>query len=185
SVGPVALVETAGRRLIAAPSVNNPTNDHPATVSIVDATRSKQLELQSLLVLPAKAIITQSTRALLTGDGKYCFIASSYEEPTLFAFDVESGQVVAQAKLEGRPSEVAWFDNGATRRLAVASAVANTLAIFNVDARGVLSQAATFSPPGARFDEANNPAFSSDGRTVFIAAADGDQVFALDSDSGI
>jgi hypothetical protein len=104
SAGPVALIETAGRRLLTAPSVNDPANGHPATVSIVDATRAKQLELQALLVLPAKAILTQATRALLTSDGKYCVIASSYDEPTLFAFDVASGQVVAQAKLDGRPS---------------------------------------------------------------------------------
>ncbi|HKP11988.1 MAG TPA: PQQ-binding-like beta-propeller repeat protein, partial [Blastocatellia bacterium] len=185
SAGPVALVETASRRLLAAPSANDPTNGHPATVSIVDATRAKQLELQSLLVLPGKTLITQSTRALLTRDGKYCLIASSYEEPTLFAFDVESGQVVSQVKLEGRPSEVALFDDGPTRRLAVASASANTLAVFGLDAQGALAQAATFAPPNARFDEANNPAFSGDGRTVYIAAADGGQVFALDSDSGI
>jgi DNA-binding beta-propeller fold protein YncE len=185
TAGPLTLIETASRRLIAVPSVNDPANDHPATVSIVDATRAKQLELQSLLVLPAKAIITQSTRALLTRDGKYCLIASSYEEPTLFAFDVESGQAISQLKLEGRPSEVALFDDGTTRRLAVVSAKANTLAIFGVDAQGTLAQVASFAPPSARFDEANNPAFSSDGHTVYVAAAEGDQVFALDSDSGI
>jgi outer membrane protein assembly factor BamB len=185
SVGPVTLVEAAGRRLLAAASVNNPTNDHPATVSIVDATRSKQLELQTLIVLPGKAIITQATRALLTRDGKYCLIAASYEEPTLFSFDVDSGQLVAQLKLEGRPSEIALFDNGATRRLAIASASANALALINVDEQGALAQVAAFSPPNARFDEANNPAFSEDGQMVYIAAADGGQVFAFDSDSGI
>jgi hypothetical protein len=122
---------------------------------------------------------------LLTRDGKHCLIASSYEEPTLFSFDVESGQVVAQLKLGGRPSEVALFENGATRRLAVASAAANRLSLFNIDAQGVLSEAGAFSPPSGRFDEANNPAFSGDGHTVYVAAAEGDQVFALDSDSGI
>jgi hypothetical protein len=185
SAGPVALVETAGRRLIAAPSVNNPTNDHPATVSIIDATRAKQLELKSLLVLPAKAIITQSTRALLTGDGKYCLIASSYDKATLFSFDVETGQMVAQLKLDGRPSEIALFDDGTTRRLAIASAAANLLSIFNIDGQGGLSPVTAFSPPNARFDEANNPAFSRDGDLVYMAAADGGQVFALDCNSGI
>lgn len=185
SVGPISLVETGGRRLVAAPSVNNPTAGHPATVSIVDVTRAKQLELKALLVLPDKAIITQATRALLTRDGRHCLIASSYEEATLFSFDVETGQVVAQLKLEGRPSEVALFDDGATRRLAIASAAANTLALVNVDGQGALAQVAAFSPPNARFDEANNPAFSSDGNMVYIAAATGEQVFALGADNGI
>src|SRR5581483_4589690 len=57
--------------------------------------------------------------------------------------------------------------------------------MFNLDGQGTLAQVGMFSPSGARFDEANNPAFSGDGRTVYIAAAEGEQVFALDSDSGI
>ncbi|HJQ23167.1 MAG TPA: PQQ-binding-like beta-propeller repeat protein [Blastocatellia bacterium] len=185
SVGPLTLVEAAGRRLLAAPSANDPTNGHPATVSIVDATRAKQLELQSLLVLPAKAALTQATRALMTADGKLCLIASSGDEPALLAFDVETGQVLAQAKLEGQPAEVALFDDGKTRRMAVTSVAANTLSIFSVGAQGALTEAGTFSPAGGRFNEANNPAFSGDGRMIYIAAAEGEQVFALDSDSGI
>ncbi|HKQ04183.1 MAG TPA: PQQ-binding-like beta-propeller repeat protein [Blastocatellia bacterium] len=185
SVGPLSLVETAGRRLLAAPSANDPADGHPATISIIDATRAKQLELQALLVLPGKATLTQATRALLTSDGKLCLIASSGEEQALFAFDVETGQVIAQAKLDGKPSEVALFDDGKTRRVAVASVAANTLSLFNLDGQGALAQVGTFSPSGGRFDEANNPAFSGDGRMVYIAAAEGEQVFALDSDSGI
>lgn len=185
SAGPVGLVEIAGRRLLAVSSANDPAQGHPATVSIVDATRAKQLELQALLVLPAKATITQSTPALLTRDGKYCLIASSYDERALFAFDVESGQVVSQVKLEGQPMEVAMFDDGTTRRLAVMSSDINTLSLFNLDTQGALSQVTSFVPPNARFDMNNNPAFSSDGRTVYIAATNSGQVFALDSDSGI
>ena len=185
SVGPLSLVETAGRRLLAAPSANDPANGHPATISIIDATRAKQLELQALLVLPARALLSQATRALLTSDGKLCLIASSDAEPALFAFDVETGQVIAQAKLDGKPSEVALFDDGHTRRVAVASVTANTLSLFSLDGQGALAQVGTFSPSGAQFGEANNPAFSGDGRAVYIAAAEGEQVFALDSDSGI
>ncbi|MFL6273893.1 MAG: YncE family protein [Blastocatellia bacterium] len=185
SVGPLSLVETAGRRLLAAPSANDPANGHPATISIIDATRAKQLELQALLVLPGKATLTQATRALLTSDGKLCLIASSREEQSLFAFDVETGQVIAQAKLDSEPSEIALFDDGKTRRVAVASVAANTLSLFNLDGQGALAQVGTFSPSGVRFDEVNNPAFSGDGRMVYIAAAEGEQVFALDSDSGI
>ncbi|HVG22354.1 MAG TPA: hypothetical protein VNI02_25170, partial [Blastocatellia bacterium] len=49
SVGPISMIEAAGRRLIAAPAANDPGHDHPATVSIVDATSAKRLELKSLL----------------------------------------------------------------------------------------------------------------------------------------
>jgi len=98
TAGPISLIETAGRRLIAAPAVNDPSKDSPATVSIVDATSAKRLNLKSLLFLPPKAIITHTTRALLTNDGRFCMIASSFDEPTLFSFDVESGQIVSQLK---------------------------------------------------------------------------------------
>jgi hypothetical protein len=179
------MIETAGRRLIAAPAVNDPSHDHPATVSIIDATSARRLELKSLLVLPDKAIVTPATRALLTRDGRFCLIASSLDEPTLFAFDVETGQVASKVSLVGRPSEVALLDEAGKRMLAVVSAVSSSLSIIKIDEQGGLSEAASFSPAGARFDESNNPAFSADGRTVYIAAAAGDQLYAIDAESGI
>src|SRR5438093_8420729 len=52
-LGSISMVETSGRRLIAAPAVNDPAGGTPATISIIDATSAKRLELKSLLVLPA------------------------------------------------------------------------------------------------------------------------------------
>lgn len=185
SVAPISMIETAGRRLIAAPAANDPSHDHPATVSIIDATSAKRLELKSLLFLPGDASITPSTRALLTSDGRFCLIASSFGEPTLFSFDVETGQVAAKLSLVGRPSEIALYDKGGKRTLAVASAVSSNLSIIKISEQGGLSEAASFSPAGASFEESNNPAFSADGRTVYIAAATGDQLYAIDAESGI
>jgi len=185
TVGPISMVEAGGHRYIAATAANNPAADSPATVTIIDATSAKRLEMKSLLVLPAKAIITQATRAMLTRDGRFCLVASSFDEPTLFAFDVETGQRVSELKLGGRPSEIALFDDGNARRLAVASAAANRLSILKVDEQGALTSLAEFTPAGARFDESNNPAFSSDGQRVYIAAASGDQLYLLDAESGI
>jgi outer membrane protein assembly factor BamB len=185
SIGPISMIESAGRRLIAAPAANDPSHDHPATVSIIDATKSKRLELKSLLVLPGDALITPATRALLTSDGRFCLIASSFSEPTLFSFDVETGQVASKISLIGRPSEVALFDEGGKCMLAVASAVSSRLLMIKIDEQGGLSEVANFSPAGSRFDEPNNPAFSADGSIVYIAAATGDQLYAIDADSGI
>ena len=185
SIGPISMVETAGRRLIAAPSVNDPAHDHPATISIIDATSAKRLEMKSLLVLPGDAAITSATRALLTRDGRFCLIASGLNEPTLFSFDVETGQVASKISLVGRPSEVALFDEGGRRMLAVVSPVSSSLSMIKIDEQGGLSEAANFTPAGSRFDEPNNPAFSADGRTVYIAAATGDHLYAIDADSGI
>lgn len=185
SIGPLSMIETAGRRLIAAPAVNDPGHDHPATISIIDATSAKQLELKSLLVLPGDALITSATRAFLTRDGRFCLIASSFSEPALFSFDVETGQVASKISLIGRPSEAALFDEGGKRLIAVASAVSSSLSVIKIDEHGGLSEVANFSPAGSRFDESNNPAFSADGRTVYIAAATGDQLYAVDAESGI
>src|SRR5262249_17735051 len=61
----------------------------------------------------------------------------------------------------------------------------NNLSVIKIDDQGGLSSAANFNPSIARFGEANNPAFSSDGRLVYIAASIGGRLFALDSESGI
>ena len=185
TIGPISMVEAAGRRLIAAPAVNDPSHDNPATVTIIDATSAKRLELKSLLVLPKDALITPSTQALLTRNGRFCLIASSFDVPTLLAFEVETGRLVSHAPLIGRPSELAFDDSGSRQTVAVASAVSNSVSIIKLDGEGQLSAAATFSPAGASLDDANNPAFSSDGRLLYIAASNGDKLFSVDVESGI
>ena len=185
TLGSISMVETAGRRLIAVPAVNDPTGGAPATVSIIDATSAKRLEMKALLVLPRDAIITPATGAMLTRDGRFCLIASSFDVPTLYSFDVETGQLASHVALIGRPSEMALYDDGGRRMLAVSSAAGNNLSVVTIDEQGGLVSIANFSPSIARFDEANNPAFSSDGRLVYIAASTGDRLFALDSESAI
>lgn len=184
TAGPISMVEAAGRRLIAVPALSDASRGLAPTVSIVDAKSARRLDVKSLLVLPADAQITTATRPVLTRDGRFCLIASSFSEPHLFSFDVETGQLASQLSLVGRPSEMAFHDEGGKRRLAISSAVANSVSIIDVDAEGQLSLASSFTPTGARLDEANNPAFSGDGRTLYIAASEGDQLFAIDADSG-
>lgn len=184
TAGPISMIETEGRRLIAVPSANNPSAGHPATVSIIDATSAKRMELRALIALPSSAQITTATRALLTGDGRFCLIASSFEEPALYVFNVETGEVVSQLSLVGRPSEIALYENGSTKKVAVASAVSNSLSLIRLDREGQLSLAGSFSPSDARFDEWNNPAFSHDGQEIYIAALTGDQLFCVNAESG-
>jgi outer membrane protein assembly factor BamB len=179
------MTESAGRRLIAVPAVNDPAGGSPATVSIIDATSAKNLEMKALLVLPRDASITPATGAMLTRDGRFCVIASSFDVPMLYSFDVETGQLVSHLALIGRPSEIALYDDGGRRMLAVASASGNNLSVIRIDEQGGLVSGANFSPSIARFDEANNPAFSSDGRLVYIGASTGDRLFAIDSESAI
>lgn len=190
NVGAISMIEAAGQRLIAVPAANDPLRGGPATVTIVDATSAKRLEMRSLLVLPRDAQITSSTGAVLTNDGRFCLVASSLDVPTLYSFDVQTGALISHLALIGRPSEIALFDNtGANggsgqRVVALASAEKNDLSLIKVDDHGGLSSGANFSPSVARFDDANNPAFSSDGRTVYIAGSTGNRLFAVDSESG-
>lgn len=185
TLGAISIMETAGRRLIAVPAANDPANGTPATVSIIDASSAKRLELKSLLVLPSDARITAATGAVLTRDGRFCLVASSFDVPTLYSFNVDSGDMVSHLALPGRPSEIALYEDGTRRAVALASAAGNNLSVIRIDDQGGLTSGANFSPSIARFDEANNPAFSSDGKLVYIAASTGDRLFALDSESGI
>ncbi len=184
TAGPISMIQTEGRRLIAVPSANNPAAGHPATVSIIDATSAKRMELRALIALPSSAQITTATRALMTGDGRFCLIASSFEEPALYVFKVDTGEVVSQLSLVGRPSEIALYESGATSKVAVASAVSNSLSLIRLDEEGQLSLAGSFSPSDARLDEWNNPAFSHDGQEVYIAALAGDQLFCVNAGNG-
>lgn len=185
TAGPISMIETAGRRLIAVPALNDASGSGMApTVSIVDATSARRLDVKSLLVLPSNAQITPATRAVLTRDGRFCLIASSFSEPQLFSFDIETGQIASQLALVGRPSEIALHDEGGKGRLAVSSSVANSVSIIDIDGEGQLSLVSSFAPAGARLDDANNPAFSSDGRAFYIAASEGDQLFAVDAETG-
>lgn len=187
NVGAISMIEAAAKRLIAVPAANDPKGGGPATVTVVDATSAKRLELKSLLVLPRDAQITSSTRAVLTLDGRFCLIASSFDVPTLYSFDVQTGDLVSHLALLGRPSEIALFDNAGNagrRVVAIASAEKNNLSLIKIDDQGSLSSGANFSPSIARFDGSNNPEFSADGSTVYIAGSTGDRLFAVDAESG-
>lgn len=185
TLGSISMLEAGGRRLVAVPAVNDPKGGIPATVAIIDATSAKRPELRSLLLLPGDAMITPSTTARLTSDGRFCLIASSFDVPTLYSFDVETGQLLSHLTLIGRPSEMSVYEGQSRRLIAVASAPSNNLEVINLDQEGRLASVASFSPSIARLEEPNNPAFSADGRTLYIAASTGDRLFALDAQSGI
>jgi hypothetical protein len=182
----VSIVEVGVRRLIALPCANDPEHNRPATVSVIDATNAKHPTLIALIELPLDAQITPQTRALLTSDGRFGIIASSFGKPELFSFSVETGQLISRLALGGRPSEIALdqSQSGPTRLIAITSAAANTLFMIELDEQGGLSRAASFSPPSASFEESNNPVFSSDGQTIYVAAANGERLFAVSAKSG-
>lgn len=184
TAGPVTLVESEGRRLLAAPAVNDPGSGHPVTISVIDVTDAKSIELHTLIALPPAAQITAATRAYLTRDLRFCIIASSFPDPALFSISLETGQMASWMPLLGRPSETAFYERGSRRAMAIVSSQSNELVLVGVDREGNLSFKASFNPLGASFAEANNPAFSLDGRVVYVAAAKGDKLFQVDAASG-
>jgi hypothetical protein len=109
-------------------------------------------------------------------------IASSFDEPELFSFSVETGQMISRLRLAGRPSEIALRDD---RLIAMTSSAANTLSFVRLDENGQLTRGSNFKPVSAAFSDSNNPAFSGDGRSVYVAAADGEQLFQIDVDNGV
>ncbi len=184
TAGAISMVEANDRRLVAVPTANDPTNDRPATVTIVDATKPKNLEIIALTIFPKEAQFTPATRALLTPDGRFGIIASSLNEPTLYSFSAETGQLISQIAIGGQPSEIAMHNAAAKSLVAVASAAANSVSLLSLDDAGNLTKLSEFSPADGRFGEANNPAFSADGRIAYIAAAQGERLFAIDVLSG-
>src|SRR5262245_39695345 len=184
TAGAISMVEADNRRLIAVPTANDPDNDRPATVTMVDATKPKNLEIVAFTIFPKAVHFTSATRALLTPDGRFGLIASSFPQPTLYSFSAETGQLISQLAISGAPSEIVMQATSVKSIVAITSATANSLSLISLDEAGNLTRLSEFSPADAYFTNANNRVLSADGRLVYIAAAKGNQLFAIDVASG-
>ncbi len=191
SVGAISMIETNNSRLIAVPAINDPANGHPATVSIINATSARRPEIKSFIAFPLDTHFTPATRALLTRDARFGLVASGLDEASLFSFNVDTGQIISRISLPGSASEVTLYesttDNEAVEGnnlLAVSSGSANRLSFFKLDDGGELSLLSEFTPSSGRLGASNNPAFSADGRTAYIAASDGERLFAVNPSTG-
>jgi hypothetical protein len=185
--GLLSMIENGKGRFIALPTANDPDNARPATVNIINATIADRPEKVATIELPVDAHIGPDTRALLTADGRFGVIAASFNQPTLFSFSIESGKIISSLKLSGWPSAIALSDGKKNRKdslVAVVSVEANILEIMNLDARGRLTAGKSFNPIGMRLDVSNNPAFSDDGKIVYIAVYTGEHLFSIDTQKG-
>ena len=185
--GPVSMIETAERRLLAVPAVNDPDQGSPAAVSIIDATNVKSFNTVATVALPPTAHLTPTTRVLLTSNASTGVVASSFDEPTVYSFSVETGQIVSQQVVVGRPSEIAIYDPGpgvSGRLVAVTSAAANLVTILRLREEGTFEFVSAFSPGDRGVEDSNNPVFSGDGRLLYLAAARDERLFAFDVQTG-
>ncbi|HXG67623.1 MAG TPA: AMIN domain-containing protein [Blastocatellia bacterium] len=181
--GAPSMIQIGERRLIALPTANDPDGGRPATIHIINATRAEQLEHVAQIALPPDARLTPGSRAWLTRDGRFGVIASSFQSPALFSFGVDTGQVITRLPLPASPSGIALHENGGNRAVAVASPTAGYLLISKLDQQGLLSPTGTVTLADTRFDDANEPVFSADGRKVYIAAARGDQFIVINAET--
>src|SRR6185295_14960208 len=108
--GIITMVETEKRRLIALPTANDPDHRRPATVSIIDSSDVERPERISLVELPLAAHLSPASRALLTTDGRFGVIASSFQ-PELYSFSVETGKILSSISLSGWASEMAIYES--------------------------------------------------------------------------
>ena len=182
--GIISMIEPKKRRLIALPTANDPDHRRPAAVNIIDASNAEYPERVALIELPLVAHLTPASRAFLTTDGRFGCIASSFQEPELYSFSVETGKILSSISLSGWPSEIAMYESKKPNSGAVVAVVShqsNTLSIVTLDQFGKLSSTRTFSHEGVRFDVSNNPAFSNDGEIVYTAFCKGEYLFAIDA----
>lgn len=187
SAGAVSMLETPEHRLIAVPAANDPERGRPATVNIIDATDVKSFDTVAFITLPPTAHLTPTTRVLLASNAIHGVVASSFDEPTVYSFSMDTGQVVSERMVIGRPSELALHDpgeGGGGRLIAVTSAAANLVTILRMGDGGELDVLSTFTPGEAGIEESNNPVFSADGRVLYLAAARADRLYAFDVKSG-
>ncbi len=185
--GLVSMAETVKQRLIAVTTANDPDHGHPATVSIINAANPERLERIRLVELPGDVHVTPTTRALMTADGRFGVVASSFNQPALFSFCVETGKISSTVRLPGWPSDIALCDGAKNNNeclVGVASVEANTLSIIKLDRLGHLVVGKKFRPDGMSFDVSNNPAFSSDGQIVYVAVHNGEHLFSIDTQTG-
>ena len=184
--GLVSMMELNGRRIITLPASFTDRGRAPV-VNIIDATDPSQLARKALVVLPVDARITPVTRALLTRDGRFGVIASTFGKSALFAFELETGKIVSELGIPGGPAQLSLYDGTSTNQdslIAVVGVDASSLAIIKLDRSGQLTQRTVFKPHEMKFEVPNNPVFSSDGRLLYVAAAKGEHVFALDTEKG-
>lgn len=160
------------------------TNAGNGTVSILRATPDGTLSGQATFTPPDGAGLHPLNNPVLSPDGELGFVASS-QTNRLYVFRTLSGAPVTSVPLQGRSYTIETFRVPGRRFVSVVNTdFSPSVAIVEYTDVGKIGLAVEFRPHGAVFSPANNTVFSSDGRTVFVASAFSDLLFAVDAETG-
>ncbi|MCX7753573.1 MAG: pre-peptidase C-terminal domain-containing protein [Blastocatellia bacterium] len=160
------------------------TNVESGTVSILRATREGSLSGQATFTPPDGAGLHPLNNPALSPDGAVGFVAS-FQTHRLYVFRTSDGSLLTSIPFQGRSYTVETFRVPGRRFVSVVNTdFSPSVAIVDYTDVGKIALAAEFRPHGATFSTANNTVFSQDGRTVFVASAFTDLLFAVDVETG-
>jgi DNA-binding beta-propeller fold protein YncE len=158
------------------------TNDGSNTVSILRTTSDGRLSLQATFT--PNADLSPLNNPALSADGTIGFVASP-ETNKLYVFRTSDGREMASVPMQGRSYTVETFRIPGKRLVSVVNTdFSPSVTIIDYTDLSKVEKAGEFRPHGASFSVANNIVYSRDGRTIFVASAFTDLLYAVNAETG-
>jgi DNA-binding beta-propeller fold protein YncE len=158
------------------------TNGELNTVSILRTTSGGRLSLQATFT--PNADLSALNNPALSADGTIGFVASP-ETNKLYVFRTSDGREIASVPMQGRSYTVETFRIPGKRLVSVVNTdFSPSVTIIDYTDLPKVEKAGEFRPHGASFSVANNIVYSRDGRTIFVASAFTDLLYAVNAETG-
>jgi len=159
------------------------TNEASNTVSILRTTSGGSLSVVQATFTP-NADLSALNNPALSADGTIGFVASP-ETNKLYLFRTSDGREIASVPMQGRSYTVETFRIPGKRLVSVVNTdFSPSVTIIDYTDLSKVEKAGEFRPHGASFSVANNIVYSRDGRTIFVASAFTDLLYAVNAETG-
>jgi DNA-binding beta-propeller fold protein YncE len=157
-------------------------NEASNTVSILRTTSGGSLSLQATFT--PNADLDFINNPALSADGTIGFVASP-ETNKLYVFRTSDGREMASVPMQGRSYTVETFRIPGKRLVSVVNTdFSPSVTMIDYTDLSKVEKAGEFRPHGASFSVANNIVYSRDGRTIFVASAFTDLLYAVNAETG-
>ncbi len=157
------------------------TNRASNTVSILRTTSGGSLSLQATFT--PSADLDFINNPALSADGTIGFVASP-ETNKLYLFRTSDGREMASVPMQGRSYTVETFRIPGKRLVSLVNTdFSPSVTIIDYTDLSKVEKAGEFRPHGASFSVANNIVYSRDGRTIFVASAFTDLLYAVNAET--
>jgi DNA-binding beta-propeller fold protein YncE len=157
-------------------------NEASNTVSILRTTSGGSLSVQATFTPNAELDFINNPA--LSADGTIGFVASP-ETNKLYLFRTSDGREIASVPMQGRSYTVETFRIPGKRLVSVVNTdFSPSVTIIDYTDLPKVEKAGEFRPHGASFSVANNIVYSRDGRTIFVASAFTDLLYAVNAETG-